>query len=39
MSLSARRIAGDVDRAEQVLLSIQDVTAHADMTAGARRQQ
>ena len=34
MSLSARRIAGDVDRAEQVLLSIQDVTAHADMTAG-----
>ncbi len=34
MSLSARRIAGDVDRAEQLLLSIQDVTAHADMTAG-----
>jgi len=34
MSLSARRIPGDVDRAEQVLLSIQDVTAHADMTAG-----
>jgi len=34
MSLSARRIPGDVDRAEQLLLSIQDVTAHADMTAG-----
>jgi two-component system, chemotaxis family, CheB/CheR fusion protein len=34
MSLSARKIPGDVDRAEQLLLSIQDVTAHADMTAG-----
>ena len=34
MSLSARRIPGDVDRTEQLLLSIQDVTAHADMTAG-----
>ena len=34
MSLSARKIPGDVDRAEHLLLSIQDVTAHADMTAG-----
>jgi two-component system CheB/CheR fusion protein len=34
MSISARRIAGDVGRAEQLLLSIQDVTAHANMTAG-----
>jgi len=34
MSLSASRIPGGVDRAEQLLLSIQDVTAHADMTAG-----
>jgi two-component system CheB/CheR fusion protein len=34
MSLSARRIPGDVDRAEQLLLSVQDVTVHADMTAG-----
>jgi signal transduction histidine kinase len=34
MSLSARRIPRDIDRAEQLLLSIQDVTAHADMTAG-----
>jgi two-component system CheB/CheR fusion protein len=34
MSLSARRIPGDVDRAEQLLLLIQDVTAQADMTAG-----
>jgi two-component system CheB/CheR fusion protein len=34
MSLSARRIPGDADRAEQLLFSIQDVTAHADMTAG-----
>jgi signal transduction histidine kinase/ActR/RegA family two-component response regulator len=34
MSLSARRIPGDVDRAQQLLLSIQDVTARADMTAG-----
>jgi two-component system CheB/CheR fusion protein len=34
MSLSARRIPGDVDRAEQLVLSIQDVTASADMTAG-----
>ena len=34
MSLSARRIPGDADRAEQLLLSIQDVTARADMTAG-----
>ena len=34
MSLSARRIPGAADRAEQLLLSIQDVTAHADMTAG-----
>jgi two-component system CheB/CheR fusion protein len=33
MSLSARRIPGDVDRAEQLLLAIQDVTARADMTA------
>jgi two-component system, chemotaxis family, CheB/CheR fusion protein len=34
ISLSARRIPGEVDRGEQLLLSIQDVTAHADMTAG-----
>jgi two-component system, chemotaxis family, CheB/CheR fusion protein len=34
MLLSARRIPGDVDRAEQLLLSIQDVTAHAEITAG-----
>ena len=34
MSLSARRIPGAADRAEQLLLSIQDVTAHADITAG-----
>ena len=34
MSLSARRIPGDADRAEQLLLAIQDVTARADMTAG-----
>lgn len=34
MSLSARIIPGDADRAEQLLLSIQDVTAHANMTAG-----
>jgi two-component system CheB/CheR fusion protein len=34
MSLGARRIPGDMDRAAQLLLSIQDVTAHADMTAG-----
>jgi len=34
MSLSARRIPADVDRAVQLLLSIQDVTAHADKTAG-----
>ena len=34
MSLSARRIPGDTDRAEQLLLMIQDVTARADMTAG-----
>ena len=34
MSLSARRIPGEADRAEQLLLLIQDVTAHADMTAG-----
>jgi two-component system CheB/CheR fusion protein len=34
MSLSARRIPGDADRAEQLLLTIQDVTARADMTAG-----
>ena len=33
-SLSARRIPGAIDRSEQLLLSIQDVTAHADMTAG-----
>jgi two-component system CheB/CheR fusion protein len=34
ISLSARRIPGDLARGEQLLLSIQDVTAHADMTAG-----
>ena len=34
MSLSARRITGDADRAEQVLLALQDVTARADKTAG-----
>jgi len=34
MSLSARRIPGDVARPEQLLLGIQDVTARADMTAG-----
>ena len=33
-SLSARRIPGDADRAEQLLLAIQDVTARADMMAG-----
>jgi two-component system CheB/CheR fusion protein len=33
-SLSARRIAGDGDRSDQLLLTIEDVTAHADMTAG-----
>ena len=34
MSLSARRIPGEADRAEQLLLAIEDVTARADMTAG-----
>jgi two-component system, chemotaxis family, CheB/CheR fusion protein len=34
MSLSARRIPGEADRAEQLLLAIQDVTARADRTAG-----
>lgn len=34
MSLSARRIPGDADRAEQLLLAIEDVTARANMTAG-----
>jgi len=34
MSLSARRIPGDTDRSEQLLLSTQDVTARADITAG-----
>ena len=34
MSLSARRIQGDADRGEQLLLTIHDVTARADMTAG-----
>ena len=34
MSLSARRIPGDADRAEQLLLGIQDVTARANITAG-----
>jgi two-component system CheB/CheR fusion protein len=34
MSLSARRIPVDADRLEQLLLTIQDVTARADMTAG-----
>ena len=34
LSLSARRIPGEADRAEQVLLSIQDVTARAAITAG-----
>ena len=34
MSLSARRIPGEADRAEQLLLAIQDVTARADVTAG-----
>ncbi len=34
MSLSARRIPGDADRTEQLLLAIQDVTARADVMAG-----
>jgi two-component system, chemotaxis family, CheB/CheR fusion protein len=34
MSLSARKIPVDADRPEQLLLTIQDVTARADMTAG-----
>jgi two-component system CheB/CheR fusion protein len=34
MSLSATRIPGDTDRAEQLLLALQDVTARADITAG-----
>ena len=34
MSLSARRIPGDADRTEQLLLSVQDVTARAAITAG-----
>ena len=34
MSLSARRIPGAANRAEQLLLAIQDVTARADVTAG-----
>ena len=39
MSLSARRIPGEADRAEQLLLAIQDVTARADDDGGARRQR
>ena len=34
MSLTARRIPGEADRAEQLLLVIQDVTLRADETAG-----
>jgi two-component system CheB/CheR fusion protein len=34
LSLSARKIPGGADRADQLLLSIQDVTARADITAG-----
>jgi len=34
MSLSAKRIPGDADRTEQLLLMIQDVSARADITAG-----
>jgi two-component system CheB/CheR fusion protein len=34
MSLTARKIPGEADRAEQLLLVIQDVTVRADETAG-----
>ena len=34
MSLSARRIAGDADRTELLLLAFEDVTARTNMTAG-----
>ena len=34
LSLSGRRIPGDADRSEQLLLSIRDITAQADTTAG-----
>ena len=34
VSLSARRIPGDADRGEQLLLALEDVTARANMTAG-----
>jgi two-component system CheB/CheR fusion protein len=34
VSVSARRIPGDVDRGEQLLLALEDVTARANMTAG-----
>jgi len=34
MSLTARRIPGEAERAEQLLLMIQDVTVRADETAG-----
>jgi two-component system CheB/CheR fusion protein len=34
MSLTARRIPGEAERAEQLLLVIQDVTVRADQTAG-----
>ena len=34
MSLSARRIPGEADRAEQLLLAIDDVTARSDVAAG-----
>ena len=39
MSLTARRIPGDADRAEQLLLVIQDVTVRADDDGRARRQR
>jgi two-component system CheB/CheR fusion protein len=34
VSLSARRIPGDADRTDLLLLALEDVTARADMTAG-----
>jgi two-component system CheB/CheR fusion protein len=34
MSLSARRIPGDADRTDLLLLALEDVTARAEMTAG-----
>ena len=34
VSLSARKIPGDADRGEQLLLAVQDVTRRVDLTAG-----